>query len=143
MFLHRLILLLMAALCLAAPLSAGASDHAVIVHFEYGKRDWSEFFAYEEAIEKGIAAAHVGEYDGNELAVDGSDGFLYFYGPDGDKLLAVVRRLVLNAPFIKRAVATVRYGGAKDQSAREIKVELVPSSETAPKSSVIASGSGS
>src|SRR4030095_10580558 len=56
-------------------------EHAVIVYFQYGSTDLSRLTALEEEISQAIAAAGVGEFDGNEVATDGSDGFLYMYGP--------------------------------------------------------------
>jgi hypothetical protein len=72
--------------------SAGKYAEAVIVHFEYGREHWSTFFQFEKEFEDAISNAAVGEYDGNELAVDGSDGSMYMYGPDADKLFAFVLR---------------------------------------------------
>jgi len=59
------------------------ADHAVIVHFQYGSTDLSRLFVLEDELERAIAAAGAGEFDGNEVAADGSDGYLYMYGPDG------------------------------------------------------------
>ena len=53
-----------------------APEHAVLVRFVYGSTDLSRLFALEEQLEKAIVAAGVGEFDGNEMAVDGRDGTL-------------------------------------------------------------------
>ena len=47
------------------------ADHAVIVHFDYGSRDLSPLFELEDRLEAAIEAAQAGEYDGNEIAVEG------------------------------------------------------------------------
>jgi hypothetical protein len=60
--------------------AAKGPEQAVIVHFTYGSTDLTALFELEERLEAVIAAARVGEYDGNEVAVDGSDGYLYMYG---------------------------------------------------------------
>jgi hypothetical protein len=104
--------------------SAGKHEEAVIVHFDYGKKDWSTFFQFEKELENAISAAAVGEYDGNELAVDGSDGSMYIYGPDADKLFAFVRPRLLAATFLKNVIVTLRYGAVSDPSVRETKIEL-------------------
>jgi hypothetical protein len=69
-------------------------------------------FELEEQLEKAISEAKVGEYDGNEIAVDGSDGSLYMYGPDADRLFAVVEPIIRTSSFMKGAQAKRRYGGA-------------------------------
>jgi hypothetical protein len=101
-----------------------APDQAVIVQFEYGSKDWSPFFDFEKELNTAIANAGVGEYDGNELAVDGSDGSLYFYGPDADKLFAVVKAQLSKAKFMKKIRVTVRYGSVNDKNVRETHVEV-------------------
>ncbi len=84
--------------------AAKAAEHAVIVSFAYGgSTDLQPLFVLEEKLESGIAAARVGEYDGNEIAVDGSDGTLYMYGPDADKLFEVVRPILENSSFMRGA----------------------------------------
>jgi len=89
-------------------------DHAVIVHFQYGSRDLQAMFDLEDKLESAIAEAGAGEYDGNEIAVDGSDGRLYMYGPDADGLTDVVRPILATAPFMKGATITKRYGPPED-----------------------------
>ena len=94
--------------------SPPASDHAVIVHFEYGSTDLQRLFALEKLLETAIAEAAAGELDGNEVATDGSDGSLYMYGPDGDALFAVVRPVLESCPFMRGARVRVRYGPPKE-----------------------------
>ena len=100
--------------------SAPTSEQAVIVQFDYGSKDWAPFFAFEKDLDSAITSAHVGEYDGNELAVDGSDGSLYFYGPDADKLFTVVKLELSKAKFMKNIRVTIRYGSVSDINVREV-----------------------
>ena len=66
-------------------------EHAVVVHFTYGTTDLSRLFSLENELRSAIERAAAGEYDGNEMAMDGSDGYLYMYGPNADALFEVVR----------------------------------------------------
>lgn len=101
------------------------SEHAVIVRFDYGTTDLSALFELEDQLEEAIADAQVGEYDGNEMAVDGSDGFLYMYGPDADALFATVKETLAKSASIRNVHATLRYGPAADDTRRvEVCVEL-------------------
>jgi hypothetical protein len=124
----RLLLALAALLSIGTSAStaaeAGKHEEAVIVHFDYGRKDWSRFFEFEKALEEAIARANVGEYDGNELAVDGSDGSMYMYGADADKLFAVVKPHLLAASFLRNIVVTLRYGAVTDTAARQKRIEL-------------------
>ncbi len=120
---------LAAAIGLGAAASPGAAspvaDHAVIVHFNYGSTDLSRLFELEGKLEAAITAAKAGEYDGNEIAVDGSDGTLYMYGPDADRLFQVVEPILKITPFMSGAKVTVRYGPPTD-GVREKEVTIAP-----------------
>jgi hypothetical protein len=98
-------------------------EHAVLVHFDYGSTDLSRLFALEDRLEAAIAAAGAGELDGNEVAVDGSHGTLFMYGPDADALFAAVRTTLEGADFMKGARVRLRYGPPGD-GARELEVVL-------------------
>ncbi|MGZ3183506.1 MAG: hypothetical protein ACXU8N_13780 [Telluria sp.] len=89
---------------------ADAAEQAVIVQFHYGSRDLTGLFALEDRLGPAISAAGVGEYDGNEIAVDGSVGRLYMFGPSADALFEVVRPILASAPFMLGAQAVKRYG---------------------------------
>ena len=99
------------------------SEHAVIVQFKYGSTALSPLFELEARLETAIAAAKAGEYDGNEIAVDGSDGSLYMYGPDADRLADAIRPLLEAAPFMKGAKVTKRYG-PPGEGVREVEIEV-------------------
>lgn len=91
-----------------------ATEHAVIVHFNYGSKDLKSLFALEDKLEAAISKSGAGEYDGNEIAVDGSHGSLYMYGPSADKLFEVVKPILEATPFMKGAKVKLRYGPPKD-----------------------------
>ena len=95
------------------------TEHAVIIRFRYGSTNLDKLFELEDRLEKAISEAEVGEYDGNEIAVNGSDGSLYMYGPDADQLFAVVEPIIRVHSFMKGAQVRRRYGSAKS-GAREV-----------------------
>ena len=98
-------------------------EHAVLVYFDYGSKDLGPMFALEEKLEAAIIAEDVGEFDGNEVAVDGSDATFFMYGPDADKLFGVVRPILETAPFMRGAKVKLRYGPPAD-GVREVEVLL-------------------
>jgi hypothetical protein len=102
-----------------------APDQAVIVHFDYGSTDLKPIFELEEQLMAAIAKANVGELDGNEVATDGSDGYLYMYGPDADVLFAAVRPVLEQCAFMRGARVRVRYGPPAD-GVREVQHVLSP-----------------
>lgn len=122
----RLIASLFALLGIASSSSAVSActpEHAVIVHFSYGSKNLDALFALEARLEAAISKAKVGEYDGNEVAVDGSDGNLYMYGPDADKLFNVVKPILESVPFMRGATVKRRYGPPQS-GVREVELKL-------------------
>ena len=107
------------------PLETQMTEHAVIVHFSYGSTNLQAIFSLEDRLEAAIAGASVGEYDGHEVAIDGSDGYLYMYGPDADRLFDIVRPILESAPFTRGATVTVRYG-PPDEGIRQKQIKLGP-----------------
>ena len=101
----------------------GDPEHAVIVRFQYGSTDLSRLYALEEKLEAAIRAAKAGEFDGDEVAVDGSDGFLYMYGPSGDLLYESMKPILESCDFMRGAQVTIRYGAANSEvRTKEIRI---------------------
>ena len=109
----------------ASALPPSAQEQAVIVHFNYGSTDLQPIFALEDKLEAAISKAKAGEYDGNEVATDGSDGFLYMYGPDADRLFEVVAPILKSVPFMRGATVKKRYGPVAPNT-KEVTVALDP-----------------
>jgi len=81
-------------------------------------------FKLDEKLDRGVSASGAGEYDGNEIAVDGSEAIFYAYGPDADALWKVMKPIVEAAPPKFGSYATLRYGGVDNRSARQVRVRL-------------------
>lgn len=99
------------------------SEHAVIVRFQYGSTDLGVLLGLEKKLEAAIVAAGTGEYDGNEIAADGSHGSLYIYGSDADRLVEVILPILETAPFMAGAEVTKRYGPPED-GVREVEFKV-------------------
>ena len=98
-------------------------EHAVIVHFKYGKKDLEPIFELEDELGKAIDKAKVGEYDGKDIAADLTDGTLYMYGPDADQIFAVVQPILKDKDFMQGATVNIRYGPPEDGvEGKEIKI---------------------
>jgi len=68
----------------------------------------------EEQLEAAIDDAGVGEFDGDEMAVDLSNGSLYMYGPDAEALFAVVRPVLAGTACLSNTRVTLRFGPPED-----------------------------
>lgn len=99
------------------------SEHAVIVHFNYGIEELDPLFELCDKLEKVIEKENVGLFDGHEIAMDNSDGFLYMYGPNAETLFKTVRPTLKSSEFMKGATAVLRFGPA-EKEASEIEVDV-------------------
>lgn len=103
---------------------AHMAEQAVIIHFRYGNTDLNPLFAVEDKLIHAIDAARAGEFDGHDIAIDGSNGYFYMYSSDADRQFAVVRPVLESAACIHDAVATLRYG-PPEANVMEKKVQIV------------------
>jgi hypothetical protein len=97
-------------------------QHAVIANFDYAADSLDDLFAVEEQLEAAINAAGVGELDGNEIAVDLSDGSLYMYGTDAEALFAVVRPILEGAECLRNTRVTLRFGPPEDSTPERVEM---------------------
>jgi len=103
-------------------------EQAVIAHFQLSEEPFGSERECEAIADlaglllQAIADHGVGEFDGEES----SEGrcVLYMYGPDADRLFAVVEPLLKAAPLARGGFAVKRYGDVKDHNAVEIRVDL-------------------
>jgi hypothetical protein len=114
-----------------APCAVGESptqaslEHAVVVHFSYGSSDFARLSKLEQKLKEAIIEAEVGEFDSAEVAADGSHGYLYMYGPDGDRIYQVIEPFLLDTSFMRGATVKIRYG-RPTEDAREREIAIAP-----------------
>jgi hypothetical protein len=100
-------------------------EHAVIIELECADPKALQKFAAR--LEKAVPP-EIGEFDGDEAAVDGSSARLYLYGPDADRLWKAIEKIVRAAPIARNASVLLRYGPPED-GVREHTISLAsPSS---------------
>jgi hypothetical protein len=101
-------------------------EHALIVHLALGNADFgteadrAAIWALEDQLEAAIAAASAGEFDGDEFGQ--GECVLYFYGPNVDRLFAVVEPRLKSSPIASGGFAIKRYGGVSDLAATTARV---------------------
>jgi hypothetical protein len=99
-------------------------SQSVIVNFKYGLDTTDDFHAMDEAL-----FGHFGQegpmiYDGHEIAMDLSDGTLFFYGPDANELLRAATPIMQKFNFLIGAECVRRFGEADDEAAVEMRSML-------------------
>lgn len=97
---------------------------AVLLHFPAGaartEGSREPLDAVEDALTTALAAAGVGDLDGDESSASGVTVFLY--GPDAEALLRVVQGVLVRFDLPAGSEATIRYGGP---GAHERRIALV------------------
>lgn len=91
-------------------------DHSLIVSFNRPGIDLEALHALEEHLSRALVEAGAGEYDGNEIAIDGSDSSLFMVGPDANALFAIAEPILRESPLMQGATIRVRYGPPSDLS---------------------------
>ena len=95
-------------------------QHEVIVHFLYGSTNLQHLYALEDLLRIAVSDASAGEYDGCEMADDGSDGNLYMYGPDAEALYRAISPVLAACPFIHGATVTLQFGPPKRKTPKRV-----------------------
>ena len=104
-------------------LSEQDGEQMVIVEFQYSRTDLAPLFELEERLVRALEISCVGVYDRNTMGVHGSRGCLTLYGPDAEKIFAVIQPFLADAPFLRNPQAIVRYGSSNDA---DVEQRLVP-----------------
>lgn len=108
------------------------SDQAVIVHFtgygaQYfkdGNRDLAPLDRLQLELEGTLAVEGTGILDGNEMAIDGSEGAFYFYGADARALFESIEDILDASPITKGGTATLVFGDVTDENTPSEMVKL-------------------
>lgn len=90
-------------------------DESLTVHFtDYGNKNLARVFIASNEIETALDESRLGILDGNLLAVDGSDGYLFLFGPDARKLYEDIKPILLRTPIFHGAEITLGVNGQKE-----------------------------
>ena len=90
------------------------AEHCVRVTFDLGVPGFGEaaerdaIHAFTDLLATAVEAAEVGAFDGDEFGA--GECSLFMYGPDADRLFAVVHPLLTAWPLARGGVAIRRYG---------------------------------
>ncbi|MEN3377372.1 MAG: hypothetical protein V7604_2727 [Hyphomicrobiales bacterium] len=85
-------------------------------------REREAIFDLEDMLCDAIDGQDVGLFDGEEFG--GGRCVLFMYGPDADRLFAVVEPVLKASRFMRSGFVIKRYGPAEDYSAVEVRVNF-------------------
>jgi len=87
-----------------------ALEQAVIVKYNFAAGNLDRIFELEDQLANAVESASVGQFDGNEIAVDGRDNLFYMYGPDAEKIYEAIEPVLLSWDILSQAQVLLRYG---------------------------------
>jgi hypothetical protein len=111
-----------------------SAKHEVTIEFYgFGEKFWADgrrpldaLFALQEELLAALEGKGLGELDSNEIALDGSDGSIYFLCPDADALFAAIEPVLKSSPVTQGGNATLRYGSYDEPNVMEKYIEITP-----------------
>jgi hypothetical protein len=112
------------AACGGTGMKAESSEHAVLIHLKTSDIEFDQVAETENELIKAVQEEGLGEVEGHELAVDGSEVVYYVYGPDADALFAAVEPVIRRFPAREGSYVIRRYGDVDDPDAREVRIDL-------------------
>ncbi len=102
-------------------MSSTTNEQAVIISFQYEMEELDPLHELEDKLRTLLTGKNIGELDGHEIAMDGTDGFLYLYGPNAEVLFKAIKPTLESTSFMIGASARLRFGAVKS-NASEIEV---------------------
>ena len=94
----------------------------IIWFFHYEFEELDELIDLQERLGRLVEDNGLGRCDGNEIACEGTDGSLWFYGPSAEKIFAAIKPTLQEIDWMRGAVATLSFGSSKN--AKRIEVEI-------------------
>ena len=102
-----------------------SDEHCVIISFWYGKESDDEFYEMIKSLYDFMKDSEIGRYDGHEINMDNTDGTLFFYGENAERLFKHIRPELLKYDFLLGSDVYLRFGSFNDE-ANDIEFKLEP-----------------
>ena len=88
----------------------GTPKQEVEIFFVYGSTNFQYVYALGDQLHRAVSEAKAGEYDGHEIASDGSECKLFLFGPDAEAIFRVITPVLDASPLTRGALITLRFG---------------------------------
>ena len=85
-------------------------EQCLKLRFDYGFESLDELYALREKLSSAIENNNLGDYDGHEMAIDLSDGFMYMYGPSAKAIYDCIKPIIDDTEFLKGGTVTLILG---------------------------------
>jgi hypothetical protein len=110
------------------------TEQSVIVTFyDFAGKFWTEvsrpldaLFELEDQLLAALEGKTLGELDGHEIAMDGSEGFFFLYGADAEALYSAIEPVLRASVVTQGGNATLRFGPPNTPNVRERYIEIKP-----------------
>jgi len=89
-------------------------NESLIIEFKYGIDSIDPLLALQQHLTTLVEKEGAGTVDGNEIAMDDSDGRIYMYSNNVRQMLDIIAPVFCKYPFLKRAKLYLRFGMEDD-----------------------------
>ncbi len=96
---------------------------SIVVHFNGWINSLEPIHRLSEQLRDLLDNSSLGLFDGHEIAIDGSHGYLFFFGEDPKALFEFVKPTLISADLLKCTRAILRSGNIGEKTEETI-IEL-------------------
>ena len=98
------------------------STQSLTIRFKYRKAELDMLYELEEKLAEALEEADAGDYEGHEMAIDGSEGEMVMTGPDARAIWDAVHPVLEAARFMRGADAELKFGEGEAAETEEMTV---------------------
>jgi hypothetical protein len=106
-------------LALASFEKGGIVVEHLVIYFKHGIQDIVPYSDFISKYRISMAASGVGEYLGDDMAIDGGDAEGVFAGPSSKKLFEFIKQDLCALSFMRGAKVTLVFGDLDEGSLKE------------------------
>jgi|SRR6218665_288300 len=98
-------------------------QNSLIINFYYGIDDLDPLFELEDKLRAVIDENELGHYDGHAINMDDTDGILFMYGDDPEKIFEAIKPVLHQTSFMKAAEINIEIVSPNQPKKRSFTLE--------------------
>ena len=99
-------------------------NHSIIICFDYGIKSLDPLHQLGDRLTYLLDQSGEGFYDGHEIAMDDSDGAIYIYAKNAEKIYKMIEPVLFEVEWMHGAIVRLQFGqGEEDAKSIEFVLE--------------------
>lgn len=99
--------------------------HTIIVSFRYGIETLDPLLQLGDRLSYALDQSGEGFYDGHEIAMDDTDGALFIYGNNAEKVYKLIEPILMEVEWMSGANVFLQFGHQEESKSIEFVLEKV------------------